>query len=227
MKSESCPNPEELRSFVRCNVSEQQADSIAEHLEQCPACEETVVGLERDPDTIAERIKQAAAQPTFAHEPECQQLLQSLLNGTTSSLPEPSNVEPPFQIDQILRDYQIVTKLGEGGMGAVYKAVHQRLKKTVALKVLPTNRIGDRPAVARFEREMEVLGQLNHPHIVQALDAGEHEGQHYQVESGDVERGVGVGCAIFRNWRTTRLPASQRLVRQFRKIAHPTPERLN
>ena len=116
MKSESCPNPEELRSFVRCNVSEQQADSIAEHLEQCPACEETVVGLERDPDTIAERIKQAAAQPTFAHEPECQQLLQSLLNGTTSSLPEPSNVEPPFQIDQILRDYQIVTKLGEGGM---------------------------------------------------------------------------------------------------------------
>lgn len=181
MNPESCPNPDELRSFVRCNLSEQQADSISEHLDHCPACEETVVGLERDGDTIAERIKQAAAQPTFAHEPECQQLMQSLLDGTAMSSAESSSAEAPVEIAEILRDYQIVAKLGEGGMGAVYKAVHQRLKKTVALKVLPTNRIGDQPAVARFEREMEVLGQLNHPHIVQALDAGEHEGQHYLV----------------------------------------------
>ncbi len=181
MNPESCPNPEELRSFVRCNVSEQEADSISEHLEHCPACEETVVGLERDGDTIAERIKQAAAQPTFAHEPECQQMMQTLLDGAPMSSAELAMVEAPFQIADILRDYQIVAKLGEGGMGTVYKAMHQRLKKTVALKVLPTHRIGDRAAVARFEREMEVLGQLNHPHIVQALDAGEHDGQHFLV----------------------------------------------
>ncbi len=183
MKPESCPDPEELRSFVRCSVSEQQADSISVHLENCPACEETVVGLERAGDTIADRIKQAAAQPTLAHEhePECQQLLEAMLDETVMSSAELAKVEAPFQIADILRDYQIVAKLGEGGMGAVYKAVHQRLKKTVALKLLATNRIGDQPAVARFEREMEVLGQLNHPHIVQALDAGEHEGQHYLV----------------------------------------------
>ncbi|MEJ7595713.1 MAG: serine/threonine-protein kinase, partial [Planctomycetaceae bacterium] len=181
MKSESCPSQEQLRGFVCCNVSEPQAVSIAEHLEQCPACEETVVSLERDLDTIAEQIRQAAAQPTFAHEPECHHLIQSLLDGTSIKYPAPPNAGAPFQVGQILRDYQIVAKLGEGGMGTIYKAVHQRLKKVVALKVLPTSRIGDPAAVARFEREMEVLGQLNHPHIVQAFDAGEHEGQHYLV----------------------------------------------
>ena len=181
MNPESCPKPDELRSFVRCSLSESEADSISEHLERCPTCEETVVGLERDGDTIAERIKQAAAQPTFAHEPECQQMLQSLLDAAGASPVESPSAGVGISMAQSLRDYQIVAKLGEGGMGTVYKAVHQRLKKTVALKVLPTNRIGDQPAVARFEREMEVLGQLNHPHIVQALDAGEHDGQHYLV----------------------------------------------
>lgn len=181
MTPETCPNRDELRSFVQCSLNEQRADDISEHLGHCPKCEETVVGLERDGDTIAEQIQHAAARRTFTHEPECQQLLQSLRGGIVIGSPELPHSETPFPALQSLRDYQIVAKLGEGGMGAVYKAVHRRLKKTVALKVLPTNRIGDQATVARFEREMEVLGQLNHPHIVQAHDAGEHEGRHYLV----------------------------------------------
>lgn len=181
MKSDSCPNPEELRLFVSCKVSEPRAELISEHLELCPECEETVVGFERESGTLAERVKQPVAPPKFTHEPECQRLMQSLLGKSGAHLSGASGVEDSREVVRNLRDYQIEAKLGEGGMGTVYKAVHQRLKKAVALKVLPTHRIGDQPAIARFAREMEVLGQLNHPNIVQALDAGEHEGQHYLV----------------------------------------------
>ncbi len=77
-----------------------------------------------------------------------------------------------------LHDYRLLTKLGEGGMGTVYKALHVHLEKIVALKVLPKERMTDRNAVARFEREIKAVGRLNHPHIVQALDARQIEGSY-------------------------------------------------
>ena len=75
-----------------------------------------------------------------------------------------------------LGEYELLAKLGEGGMGAVYKARQTRLKKIVALKVLPKERTTDPRAVTRFEREMEAVGQLSHPNIVQAHDARDIEG---------------------------------------------------
>jgi serine/threonine protein kinase len=75
-----------------------------------------------------------------------------------------------------LGEYELLAKLGEGGMGAVYKARQTRLGKIVALKVLPKDRTGDPQAVARFEREMKAIGGLSHPNIVQAYDARDIEG---------------------------------------------------
>ena len=80
-----------------------------------------------------------------------------------------------------LGEYRLLEKLGEGGMGAVYKAVHTKLKRMVAIKVLPTTHRQDDRAVARFEREMEAIGQLNHPHIVRAHDAREIDGTRFLV----------------------------------------------
>ena len=70
--------------------------------------------------------------------------------------------------------YQIVRKLGQGGMGAVYEARHTKLKKTVAVKVLPQEMLKTPALITRFEREMEAVGALDHPHIVRAMDANEH-----------------------------------------------------
>ena len=78
-------------------------------------------------------------------------------------------------------NYRLLAKLGAGGMGTVYKALHTRLEKVVALKLLPVERVNSAEAVARFEREMKAVGRLNHPHIVQALDAGEFKGRHFLV----------------------------------------------
>ena len=78
-------------------------------------------------------------------------------------------------------EYRLLEKLGEGGMGAVYKAHHVRLGRTVAIKVLAPAVATDPQRIAHFEREMKAVGRLDHPHIVRAMDAGAIGGRHYLV----------------------------------------------
>src|SRR5271169_6649290 len=61
--------------------------------------------------------------------------------------------------------YRIIAKLGEGGMGAVYRATDTKLNREVAIKVLPAALAEDPDYIARFTREAQVLASLNHPNI--------------------------------------------------------------
>ncbi|HEV3145047.1 MAG TPA: serine/threonine-protein kinase [Gemmataceae bacterium] len=70
-----------------------------------------------------------------------------------------------------LGSYLLLELLGEGGMGKVYKARHQMMDRTVALKVIRPDRITSREAVRRFRREIQAAAQLSHPNIVLAYDA--------------------------------------------------------
>ena len=70
-------------------------------------------------------------------------------------------------IGQNIGPYQIVAKLGEGGMGQVYRARDTRLDRDVALKILPDAFASDPDRLMRFEREAKTLASLNHPHIAQ------------------------------------------------------------
>jgi len=70
-----------------------------------------------------------------------------------------------LKIGQKLGSYEITSLLGKGGMGEVYRARDTRLKRDVAIKVLPDAFCRDRERVSRFEREAEALASLNHPHI--------------------------------------------------------------
>jgi eukaryotic-like serine/threonine-protein kinase len=78
-----------------------------------------------------------------------------------------------------LGPYQIVGKLGEGGMGEVYRARDSRLQREVAIKILPHVFASDPERIARFEREAQTLASLNHPHIAQI----------FGVEEGPAEAG--------------------------------------
>ncbi len=73
-----------------------------------------------------------------------------------------------------LGPYEIVSALGAGGMGEVYRARDSKLKREVAIKVLPPDVANDRERLARFQREAEVLASLNHPHIAQIYGIEKH-----------------------------------------------------
>jgi len=80
-----------------------------------------------------------------------------------------------------LGPYEIVSSLGAGGMGEVYRARDTRLDRTVAIKVLPTEFAGDAELRARFEREARAIAALDHPHICAVYDVGQHDGVHFLV----------------------------------------------
>lgn len=61
--------------------------------------------------------------------------------------------------------YDVTAQIGEGGMGEVYRATDTKLKRQVALKILPPSLAADHDRLARFQREAEVLASLNHPNI--------------------------------------------------------------
>ena len=72
--------------------------------------------------------------------------------------------------------YEITAPLGAGGIGEGYRARDSKLKRDVALKVLPADVAGDRERLARFQREAEVLASLNHPNIAQIHGLEESDG---------------------------------------------------
>src|SRR5262245_9913061 len=82
---------------------------------------------------------------------------------------------------QRIGEYQLIRRIGGGGMGVVYEALHARLKKRVAVKLLCEPLVGKQSAWRRFFREMEAVGKLEHPHVVRATDAGEANGVPYLV----------------------------------------------
>src|SRR6187200_2579307 len=87
-----------------------------------------------------------------------------------------------------LNTYEIVARLGAGGMGEVYRAHDSKLNRDVALKVLPETFAGDTERHARFEREAKALAALNHPNIAHVYDSGTSAGTSYlvmELVSGD------------------------------------------
>jgi serine/threonine protein kinase/tetratricopeptide (TPR) repeat protein len=84
-------------------------------------------------------------------------------------------------IDMTLGHYRIVEKIGEGGMGEVYRAHDERLDRDVAIKVLPTSVAQDPERIARFEREAKAVAKLDHPNILAIHDFGTDQGVTYAV----------------------------------------------
>ena len=77
--------------------------------------------------------------------------------------------------------YEIVSSIGAGGMGEVYRARDARLGRDVAIKVLPPSFAADGDRLGRFEQEARAIGALNHPNILGVYDIGTHDGAPYVV----------------------------------------------
>src|SRR5262245_49182643 len=86
-----------------------------------------------------------------------------------------------FSPGQTLGPYEIVSALGAGGMGEVYRAKDKRLDRTVAIKVLPQQLSNDPVGKQRFEREARTISSLNHPHMCVLYDVGHQDGVDFLV----------------------------------------------
>src|SRR5262245_41727293 len=96
----------------------------------------------------------------------------------------------PFQVNQVLQgqakslvlgSYILLERLGQGGMGEVYKARHRQMQRIVALKLIHKKYLSNPHALRRFHREIQAVAQLNHPNIVHAYDADHIGDTHFLV----------------------------------------------
>jgi serine/threonine protein kinase/Tol biopolymer transport system component len=116
----------------------------------------------------------AGVDPDLRREVEA--LLASDPSQSTVSMVTPIAVGVGFEVAH----YRIESKLGEGGMGSVYRALDTKLNRLVAIKFLSDD-LADAEARRRFQREAQMASSLNHPHIVTVHDAGEIDGRQYLV----------------------------------------------
>ncbi|MFY9550806.1 MAG: protein kinase, partial [Thermoanaerobaculia bacterium] len=98
-----------------------------------------------------------------------------------------------------LGPFEILSPIGAGGMGEVYRGRDERLKRDVAIKVLPASYSQDADRLRRFEQEAQAAGGLNHPNITAVYDIGQHEGAPYVVQElleGETLRAVLAGGGL-------------------------------
>jgi serine/threonine-protein kinase len=93
--------------------------------------------------------------------------------------------------------YRVLARIGQGGMGLVYKVEHQRMGKIAAMKVLHRELAADKEVVKRFRREAEAVSKLNHPNTVQTFDFGTADGAMYLVM--EYVRGEDLGTILRRD----------------------------
>lgn len=150
-------------------------------------------GQSREPASVAELLESAVQVGLIDRSTE-EELKHRLADQTPADAAQDlvsRGLLMPLQAELLLRGearacvlagrYRLLEKLGEGGMGIVYRAWDERLGRDVAIKVLPGSVAADEKAVARFKREAKALARVAHPNIVQAFDADEDAGRQFLV----------------------------------------------
>lgn len=164
MGVETHPASETLAAFARGDLPANELSDVALHLAECQSC---LAAIERVPDDTIGTLARAAGRPDVPA-PTALASMPSLPGGLPDGL-----VNHPR--------YRILSELGAGGMGVVYKAEDQMMGRTVALKVVAPHLIAKANAADRFFKEIRAAARLNHANIVQAYDMGEAGGAHFLV----------------------------------------------
>src|SRR5262245_10454715 len=167
MSLPTCPARERLQAYVHGRLDRASHETVEGHLDECPTCRAAVETLDGESSFGRWRAPALAAEVDEA-------VLQPLAERAKRLALGP---EAPRH----LGNYLLHELLGAGGMGQVYRAEHQVMKRTVAVKLLAPDLFRSEAARARFRREVELAGRVASPHVVTAHDAGEAEGQPFLV----------------------------------------------
>ncbi len=172
------PGHDTLMQSLQATVGQPGQNDVTTSVDGGSAAEQLPVASEESPISVApESIKSSPIEaPIEAAIDRARRLLDAPLQ--TESERSHRDWNPP---QRELGIYELLKPLGRGGMGAVYLARHRQLGKQVAIKLLPVMSAEDSDVRTRFDREIRVVGRLNHPSIVAATDAGEIEGTQFLV----------------------------------------------
>ncbi len=158
----------------------EDGDNIARHPVETLA-EQYVAGLRHGESSQVEAWEVACPE----HEATIRELFPTIaaLERLRSSREQAARGPSALAVAKLKRlgDYRLIRELGRGGMGIVYEAEQESLRRTVAVKILPRSILLDQRQVDRFRREAQVAAGLHHTNIVPVFGVGEHEGFHYYV----------------------------------------------
>ena len=173
------PQHSQLIAYGQGRLEVPESEVIEQHLDDCRACCETLLNLQDD--TFMQRLRGAESCEFGSDTVSGQSTGTDTTPPTATDRPpieQPTN-HPPALADQ--SRYEIAERIGQGGMGAVYRAKDTVMDRTVALKVVNPKLVANQEARQRFEQEVRAAARLSHPNIVTAFDAEVAGKQQYLV----------------------------------------------
>lgn len=195
------PDDQQLANFGLGKLNDTDSHWIEEHLDDCDACNQTLANLHDD--TFAGVVRSLGDSPVAQSAIGVDVSTPAGdVKGSDSSKPAPTDgavdrndsehaatmlvqsgttvesTELPAELRNHAR-YEVVQQVGQGGMGAVYRAQHRLMNRPVALKLINSQLIRHPQAVERFRREVQAAAQLAHPNIVAAYDAEQAGDVHF------------------------------------------------
>lgn len=181
MVEQPCVNPEVLREFAVGNIGSEQWEAIAQHVENCPGCQDRLDNLEFANDGLVENLRQLNGGGKVENV-EAERWAR-VVTALASSVDSPGTQIPadagrdlarkllagPVRLDR----FELRSELGVGSFGYVFKAWDPRLERIVALKVQRAGSFASHEEVQRFQREARSAAQLKHPAIVSLYETGQ------------------------------------------------------
>jgi serine/threonine protein kinase len=176
-----CPDRAELEGFLAGQLPGRAFARIAEHVERCPACDETLLALDRAADPLLASLRRLGGDGGIGTEPMPEPLLAAVrsIGGRGGEAAWLSAEGGPRRLGK----FELLERLGAGSFGYVFRAKDAELGRVVAIKIPRAGSLASKEDAARFLREARSAAQLKHPGIVALHETGQaDDGTFYLVE---------------------------------------------